>query len=188
MLTHLPRDKMAAISQTIFFWCIFVNEKFCILITISLKFVPNGPVNANPALVEMIYLNQCWPDSIMHSLNAALGGDELRAWHQNKSFPPKINPIFLLFLGSRWVFAALKWVFVESNFLGWKQFFGFCAMIVFEFRWRLRIIDAETSSKFKHQPCWKSATLATPSANLQPREILFGELVKCNRVIDMMTK
>ena len=31
--------------------CIFVNEKFCILIKISLKFVPNGPIDNNPALV-----------------------------------------------------------------------------------------------------------------------------------------
>ena len=30
--------------------CIFVNEKFCILIEISLKFVPKGPIDNNPAL------------------------------------------------------------------------------------------------------------------------------------------
>ena len=30
---------------------IFVNEKFCILIKISLKFVPEGPIDNNPALV-----------------------------------------------------------------------------------------------------------------------------------------
>ena len=33
------------------FICIFVNEKFCILIKISLKFVPKDPVDNNPALV-----------------------------------------------------------------------------------------------------------------------------------------
>ena len=31
--------------------CIFVNEKFCILIKISQKFVPKGPIDNNPALV-----------------------------------------------------------------------------------------------------------------------------------------
>ena len=31
--------------------CIFVNEKFCILIKISLKFIPKGPIDKNPALV-----------------------------------------------------------------------------------------------------------------------------------------
>ena len=33
------------------FRCIFVNEKFCILIKISLKFVPRGPIDNNLALV-----------------------------------------------------------------------------------------------------------------------------------------
>ena len=33
------------------FRCIFVNEKFCILIKISLKFVPKGPIDNNPSLV-----------------------------------------------------------------------------------------------------------------------------------------
>ena len=33
------------------FGCIFVNEKFCILIKISLNFVPKGPIDNNPASV-----------------------------------------------------------------------------------------------------------------------------------------
>ena len=33
------------------FRCIFVNEKFCILIKISLKFVPKGPIDNRSALV-----------------------------------------------------------------------------------------------------------------------------------------
>ena len=35
------------------FECIFVKEKFWILIIISLKFVPKGPIDNNPALVEI---------------------------------------------------------------------------------------------------------------------------------------
>ena len=31
--------------------CLFVNEKFCILIEMALKFVPRGPIDNNPALV-----------------------------------------------------------------------------------------------------------------------------------------
>ena len=34
--------------------CIFVNEKFCILIWISLKFVPTGPIDYKPALVQVM--------------------------------------------------------------------------------------------------------------------------------------
>ena len=34
--------------------CIFVNEKSCILIKISMKFAPNGPIDNNPALVQIL--------------------------------------------------------------------------------------------------------------------------------------
>ena len=33
------------------FICIFVKEKFCILIKVSLKFIPKGPIENNPAFV-----------------------------------------------------------------------------------------------------------------------------------------
>ena len=33
------------------FKCIFLNEKLCILIQISLMFVPKGPIDNDPALV-----------------------------------------------------------------------------------------------------------------------------------------
>ena len=36
------------------FECIFINEKFCILIKISLKFVRKGPIDNNPALVQIM--------------------------------------------------------------------------------------------------------------------------------------
>ena len=36
------------------FRCIFLNENICILIKISLKFVPKGPIDNNPALVEIM--------------------------------------------------------------------------------------------------------------------------------------
>ena len=50
--THLPLNKLAAISQTIFpDHEFFVNEKLCILIKISPKFVPEGPIDNNPALI-----------------------------------------------------------------------------------------------------------------------------------------
>ena len=42
---------MDAILQMIFSDAFIVNEKFCILIKILLKFVPKGPIDNNPALV-----------------------------------------------------------------------------------------------------------------------------------------
>ena len=53
-LTHLPQDKMAAISQTIFSDAFFVKLKFCVFTKISLKFVHKGPIDDNPALVEIM--------------------------------------------------------------------------------------------------------------------------------------
>ena len=52
-LTHFPLDKMASISQLIFKG-IFINEKFCISIRITLKFVHNGPIDNIPALVQIM--------------------------------------------------------------------------------------------------------------------------------------
>ena len=50
-LTHLPLDKMATILTDDIFKCIFVNEKFSILIPVSLKFVPKVRIDNKPALV-----------------------------------------------------------------------------------------------------------------------------------------
>ena len=55
LLTHLPTPgQNARHFADDLFRCIFVNEKVCILIKISLKFVPMGPVNNNPALVQIM--------------------------------------------------------------------------------------------------------------------------------------
>ena len=57
---HMPRIKfmwncyqvkMAFISQMIFSGSFLWMKSFCILIKMSLKFVPNGPIDNNPALV-----------------------------------------------------------------------------------------------------------------------------------------
>ena len=74
---------------------IFVTEKFCILIKISLKFVPRGPIEKQKqtkklsigldnGLAKYIqatshYLNQC--DPIHWRIYAASGGDELMDCH-----------------------------------------------------------------------------------------------------------
>ena len=45
---------MAANSQAIFSHAFFMNETFYILIQISLKFVPKGPIENKPALVQVM--------------------------------------------------------------------------------------------------------------------------------------
>ena len=47
----------------------FFNEKFCISIQTSLKFVPKGPIDNKRAWRRTgckPYLNQCWSSSLMH--------------------------------------------------------------------------------------------------------------------------
>ena len=51
LLTHWGRDKMAATLADDIFKCIFLDENIWISIRISLKFVPKGPIDKNPALV-----------------------------------------------------------------------------------------------------------------------------------------
>ena len=64
---------------------IFLNENVKILIKNSVKFVPNGPFNNNPALVQIMagadqatshYLNQWWSDH--RRIYASLGLNELK--------------------------------------------------------------------------------------------------------------
>ena len=52
-LAHWGRDKMAAIFQTTFSDTFF-NENIKNLINILLKFVPKGPINNIPALVQIM--------------------------------------------------------------------------------------------------------------------------------------
>ena len=53
-VTSSPLVKIAAILVDEIFKCIFMNEKFCILIPISLKFVPKVPINNIAALVQIM--------------------------------------------------------------------------------------------------------------------------------------
>ena len=54
LLTHWGRIKMAIVFADDIFKCIFLTEIFCIAIQISLKFIPKGPIDNMPALVEII--------------------------------------------------------------------------------------------------------------------------------------
>ena len=60
-LTHGGRDKMAVIFQHI-----FLNENGCILIKISLKFVPQGPINNIPWLSLMTHICITRPEWVNH--------------------------------------------------------------------------------------------------------------------------
>ena len=53
ILTHLPPGQNGRHFPDVISKCIFMNEKFWILIP-TLKFVPKGPINNNPALVQIM--------------------------------------------------------------------------------------------------------------------------------------
>ena len=53
-IQHTEADKMATISQNHIFKCIFLNENVRISIKMSLKFVPKGPIDNMPALVQIM--------------------------------------------------------------------------------------------------------------------------------------
>ena len=50
-LTHIPPAQDGQRFADDIFICIFVKEKICILVKISLKFLPSGPIDKNPTLV-----------------------------------------------------------------------------------------------------------------------------------------
>ena len=52
-LTHLPLDKMVAPFADIFN-CFFLNENSKILLQISLKFVPKGPIDNKLVFVQVM--------------------------------------------------------------------------------------------------------------------------------------
>ena len=54
ILTHIPPGQNGRHFTNDIFRCIFKNEKFCIFIQISLKFVPKGPIDINPVLVLLM--------------------------------------------------------------------------------------------------------------------------------------
>ena len=75
LLTHLPLDKMTANMSDDIFKCIFMNEKLCISIRISLKFVPRGPIDNRPALVQEMAWHRIrdkpLPEAMMNQLTDA---------------------------------------------------------------------------------------------------------------------
>ena len=70
---------MAVVLQDNIFKHIFVHENLWIFIDISLKFIPVGPIDNTPALVQItawwqtgdkpLYPNQLWLSSLTHISN-----------------------------------------------------------------------------------------------------------------------
>ena len=89
VLTHLPLDKMAAILADDIFKCIFMNEKFRILIRNSLKFVPNGPINNIPALVQIMAWRRSVDKPLSQSVPTQFTDAYMRHWGDDFNFKLK---------------------------------------------------------------------------------------------------
>ena len=61
------------------FKCFFLNEKFCIVIRISLEFVPKGPIDNKWALVQVMAWCQTGADYVHWHISVALGWNESNA-------------------------------------------------------------------------------------------------------------
>ena len=55
--TLRPKQNIGHFPDDIF-KCIFLNENYCTSIKISLKYVPQGPINTIPALVQIVAWHQ----------------------------------------------------------------------------------------------------------------------------------
>ena len=110
-LTHCGQGKMVANFQTTLSnFKIYFNENVWILINISLKFVPRGPINHIPTSVQVMawrrqaILNQWWLD--YRRIYASLGPNEL-TWACKLINPTKAKQKsngmpHILFLESVW--------------------------------------------------------------------------------------
>ena len=111
-LTHWGRDKMAAISQTTLSIAIFVNENVRISIEFSVKFVPKGPINNIPALVQIIAWRRPGDKSLSEPVMVSL------LTHICVTRPQWVNYLFMAIL-----VAGL------ANLCYWKEFHG-CILLV----------------------------------------------------------
>ena len=71
-LTHWGREKVAAVSQTTLSKRISLNEIVRISIKVSLKFVPKGPFNNNPALVQIMAWRRSGNKPLSESMKVSL--------------------------------------------------------------------------------------------------------------------
>ena len=83
-VTHICASKLTIFGSDIF-RSIFVNEKFCILIEISLKFVPEGPIDNIQSLVQIMAWRQSGDKSLSEPMMVSHSAwNELTHWSLNK--------------------------------------------------------------------------------------------------------
>ena len=99
--SSLPEQNGRRFADDVF-KCIFINEKLCILIQISLKYVPRSPIDNKPALVLIMAWH--WtgdkplPEPIMTHICSTRG-----RWVKRPQFPWNQSPHFVSALETKCV-------------------------------------------------------------------------------------
>ena len=106
-LTHPPWTKSSPFRRRYFQMLFFVNEKFCIFIKISLKFVINGPIGNNRALASIMAWHRIGVKPLSEPMliqftDAYMRGDELKYLIHTHSI---IFYYIILFFHLRWAFS-----------------------------------------------------------------------------------
>ena len=180
-----PRQNGRHFADAIF-KCIFLNENIWILIKISLKFVPKGPINNTPALVQIMAwrrpgdkpLSELMMVSLlMHTrIYILFGLNELRPYQM-------VNILYRTFSN-----AFIKWKCYLSMFRSWKKmllfgFFlwgstpvGFEIGTFFFFFSNLPVTKFEVLVRFKR--IWTSLQYTTTSNTQIDANIHSGRLFK----------
>ena len=135
--TLRPRRNRRHFADDIF-KCIFLNENEWISLRISLKFVPKGPINNIPALVQIMAWrrsgDKTLPEAMVVRLYASLGLNEL-------THCGLVMPYGNIDLGRHWLRELLtnhQWGLVA---FAWAQFYRKCSRYLFlGWVWKLLIL------------------------------------------------
>ena len=92
------------------FKCIFLNENVRISMKISLKFVPKGPINNNPALVQIMAWHQSGDKPLSEPMMVSL------LTHICVTWPPWVNTQRLTQNGHQLARHIWKCIFLNENF------------------------------------------------------------------------
>ena len=103
---------------------IFLNEKFCILIKILLKFVPKGPIDNNPTLVQIMAWRRIGDKTLFEPMLTHICGTWGRWFNQEFG-----NLQYLVFGVLHWfpaIFLCIKGLVVGQHICGtWGRWFNY---------------------------------------------------------------
>ena len=92
------------------FKCIFLNENVQILIKISLKFVPKGPINNIPALVQIMACCRPGDNPLSEPMMAWVGDEYMHHSAKHNWWFNKARKILIIGRFASWQCNSLKYI------------------------------------------------------------------------------